>query len=343
VNAAVRQQVVTRLIRLVETVIPRVNPRTGKVRLPGLAYRHQHFSYPLAWLCVTELAGNPFFGRKDLLELALKVGEFKFSYQTKAGGYDQDDAKEQGDEWQAYFLLRTMEVLGRERLGAARWRRWAKSLARYAACHGARPFFFSAPNHECWKMLTLDLAGRVLERPDLVRLADFGMTQLLRYQLAPGFWDENRHHGPSMSYNFVMAEPLHMYWKATGRADVRAALERLLAFMVRYALPDGSTSGALDGRVPYTLGRLSQAMTLTPAGRRLNQIFVERWLPPAEPAKPAAREEPPPDAGAGAAWTIDLLRFAGDGQSQPLSQEADGYLVEEHDGNFHALARRQGP
>jgi hypothetical protein len=172
-------------------------------------------------------------------------------------------------------------------------------------------------------------------------MADFGMTQLLRYQLAPGFWDENRHHGPSMSYNYVMAEPMYMYWRATGRRDVRAALVRLLDFMAAYALPDGSTSGALDGRVIYSPGRVSQAMTLTPRGRRLNELAWQSWAP-ARPARSGG--EVPPDGPSGAAWQVDLLRFAGDGgRSTPLGQESDGYCRVEDDGNFHALARRSGP
>jgi len=343
-NSEVRNWITGSLIESVRACLPRVDARTGRVRLPGLQYRHQHFSYALAWLYATRLPGNPFCGRKDVLDLAFKVGEYKFTYQTARGGFDEDDAKEQGDEWGGYFLLRTMEVLGKRAMGAARWGRWRRNLARYASCHGARPFFFSAPNHEAWKCLTLDLAGRILARPDLIRLADFGISQLLRYQLAPGFWDENRHHGPSMSYSYVMAEPLYMYWKATGRQDVRRALERLLDFMTLYALPDGSTSGALDGRVHYTPGRVSQAMTLTPRGRRLNELGWEFWTAPRGPRPaPAGRQTLSAEAAGGSAWTVDLLRFAGDGPSAPLAQESDGFLAEEHDGNFHALARRQGP
>ncbi|HOX07475.1 MAG TPA: hypothetical protein PK280_13815 [Planctomycetota bacterium] len=332
------------LFETVRACMGAVDRRTGRVKLPGLAYRHQHLSYPLAWLYATKLPGNALYRSPEALELAMKVGEFKFTYQTARGGYDAEDAKEQGDEWQAYFLLRTMEVLGARTMGAARWKRWSRSLERYADCHGSRPFFFSAPNHEAWKALTLDLAGRILRRPDLVRMAAFGMSQLLRYQLAPGFWDENRHHGPSMSYNYVMADPLYMYWRATGREDVRAALERLIAFMGLYALPDGSTSGALDGRVAYSGGRVSPALTLTPRGRRLNELGWLNWIRPAQTSLGRGGGDViPPDAASGAAWTTDLLRFAGHGRPEPLGQESDGFLAEEHDGNFHALARRQGP
>ena len=342
-NSEMRSLIAASLCETVRACIPFVDRRTGRVRLPGLQYRNQHLGYPLAWLYAAKFPGNPFQGDRRILELALKTGEFKFTYQTARGGYDEEDAKEQGDEWGAYFLLRTMEVLGKKAMGEARWKKWCRSLSRYADCHGARPFFFSAPNHEAWKSLTLDLAGRVLRRPDLVRLAGFGMGQLLRYQLAPGFWDENRHHGPSMSYNYVMADPLYMYWKATGRKDVREALERLTDFMANYALPDGSTSGALDGRVAYSPGRVSNGMTLAPRGRRLNELGWQWWVQSANAAATArGRNEAPHDAAAGAAWTTDLLRFAGDGPSEPLGQESDGYLVEERDGNFRALARRQG-
>lgn len=340
-NAAVRSQMVESLVATVGACIPKIDRRTGRVGFPGVQYRHQHIGYALGWLYATKTAGNPYFGRKYILELAIRTNEFKFTYQTKRGGFDADDAKEQGDEWAAYFMLRTMEVLGRRTLGAARWALWTKRLSRYVSCHGARPFFFSAPNHEAWKALTLDLAGRVMKRPELVRMADFGITQLLRYQLAPGFWDENRHHGPSMSYNYIMAEPLYMYWLATGRRDVREALERLEDFMARYAMPDGSTSGALDGRVGYSPARFSHAMTLTPRGRRLNELALENWVRPVKPGTTA--DEIHPDAPSSTAWAADALRFSGEGKARPLGQESDGFRVEDHDRNFHALARRQGP
>ncbi|MCX7591968.1 MAG: hypothetical protein N2255_10120, partial [Kiritimatiellae bacterium] len=182
----------------------------------------------------------------------------------------------------------------------------------------------------------------LLERPDIVRLADFGMTQLLRYQLRPGYWDENRHHGPSMSYNYVMAEPLYMYWLATRRVDVQVALERLVKFMLRYALPDGSTSGAMDGRVPYATGRLSEAMSISPQGRRLNELVWANWLSRQRREKPVL--ENAPGAPGEMAWAVDFLRFARKtGGKRPLDQEHDGYLAEDHDRDFHALARRQGP
>jgi hypothetical protein len=336
---AIRRELRERFVRVAEHFIPRIDLETGEVDMPGPNHRQIHVCYPLAWLYVTEFPGNSYYRSDEALAACFATAENRLAHQTPRGGFDNEDAKEQGNEWQSYFLVRTAEVLGPEIAGPERWEHWADCVARYVDCHGSRQFFYSAPNHDCWKCAGIYTAGVVYDRPEWRELADFQMSQLLRYQLGPGYWDENRHHGPSMSYNHTMSTPLFLFWKMTGREDVRAALERLLDFMIRYAPPDGSPGGALDGRMHARPGRINSAMTLTAAGRRMNQLAWENWVLPAIGAhRPVAG-----DAGSLSAWQLDLYRFAQDGPAEPIGPETDGHLVEEHEGNFHALARRQGP
>jgi len=335
----VRKELRERFIRVAEHFIPRIDLDTGEVDMPGPNSRQIHVCYLLAWLHATECPGNKYYRNQDALKACFATAENRLANQTERGGFDEDDAKEQGNEWQSYFLVRTAEVLGPGLTGPERWGRWADSVARYVDCHGSRQFFYSAPNHDCWKCTGIYTAGKVYDRADWRELANFQMTQLLKYQLGPGYWDENRHHGPSMSYNHTMSAPLFLFWKMTGRKDVRAALERLLDFMIRYGCPDGSPGGALDGRMHARPGRLNTAMSLTPAGRRWNRLAWENWVLPAISAeKPVAG-----DAGSLSAWQLDYYRFAEDGPDEAVGPESDGHLALEHDGNFHALARRQGP
>jgi len=335
----IRRELLARFVRVADHVIPRVDVKTGELDMSDPVSRQRHVCYPLAWLYVTDFPGNKHYRSEEALAACIAAAEHRFASQTERGGFDEDDEKEQGNEWQSYFLVRTAEVLGPETLGEERWNTWAGRVARYVDCHGARAFFYSAPNHDAWKCAGIDLAGQVYERPEWRELAGFQMTQLLRYQLPPGYWDENRHHGPSMSYNHTMSTPLYLFWKATGRDDVRAALERLLDFMVRYGVPDGSPGGALDGRMHARPGRLNPAMSLTPQGRRWNRLAWENWVRPAISADKPVQG----DAGSLTAWQTDYLRFAEDGPTETAGPETDGHLVEEHSGNFHALARRQGP
>jgi hypothetical protein len=319
-------------------MIPRIDPASGEVDAEGPTHRQIHVCYPLAWLYLTEFEGNPHFGSQAALRACIAAAENRLAHQTERGGFDNEEAVEQGNEWQSYFLVRTAEILGREVLGEERWARWEDAVARYVDCHASRAFFYSAPNHDAWKCTGILAAARVYARPEWEHWAGFQMTQLLRYQLPPGYWDENRHHGPSMSYNHTMSTPLFLFWKMTGRGDVREALERLLDFMVRYGCPDGSPGGALDGRMHARPGRLNPAMTLTPAGRRWNRLAWENWVRPAISADRPVQG----DSGSLSAWQLDFYRFAEEGPEEPVGPESDGHLVEEHSGNFHALARRQG-
>ncbi|MHC4917871.1 MAG: hypothetical protein ACYTGB_20540, partial [Planctomycetota bacterium] len=326
-------------VRLAEATIPKIDSASGELKLGGRISRQRHVCYALAWLYTNEFTGNTLYRSEKALAAAITAAEDRFAEQTERGGFDEGDEKEQGNEWQSYFLVRTAELLGRDVLGAERWDRWADVVARYVDCHGSRAFFYSAPNHDCWKCTGILTAARVYERPEWEEWAQFQMTQLLRYQLEPGYWDENRHHGPSMSYNHTMSVPLFLYWKMTGRDDVRAALERLLGFMIRFGCPDGSPGGALDGRMHARPGRLNVAMTLTPEGRRWNRLGWENWVKPRIESAGALDG----DLGSSAAWQVDYLRFGEDGPEESVGPEKDGHLVEEHAGNFHALARRQGP
>ncbi len=335
----IRSELRKHLVRVARAAISRIDTETGELDLPAQVSRQRHISYTLGWLYANEFPGNTLYGSGEALAASITAAEHRFADQTERGGFDSDDEKEQGNEWQSYFLVRTAEVLGPEALGAGRWEEWAGRVARYVDCHGSRAFFYSAPNHDCWKCAGILTAGRVYGRPEWEEWANFQMTQLLRYQLAPGYWDENRHHGPSMSYNHTMSTPLFLFWKMTGRQDVRGALERLLDFMIRYGCPDGSPGGALDGRMHARAGRLNAAMSLTAQGRRWNRLAWENWVRP----RMASSEALKGDLGSLAAWQTDYVRFADDGPEEQAGPETEGHLVEEHAGNFHALSRRQGP
>jgi hypothetical protein len=329
-----------RLLEQVELLLGQVDPATGEVHGTDTFLRRQRFSYPLAYIYATDFDGNRLRGDRQLLEAALSIAESVFATQTDKGGFDPGDEIEQGDSWSAYYLIRTAEMLGPEVLGAGGWAKWKERLGRWAEGLGSRPFFFCSPNHEAWKTCTLDAAGRVFDEARWRDAAAFQVTQLLRYQMPLGYWEENRQHGPSMSYNYVMGAPLHIYWRASGRDDVLAGLKRLVDFMARYALPDGSTSGALDGRVIHTFGRVAHCCSVTPRGLRLNELGAEKWSPRARATgdeKGRAKATP-----SGLAGAPDTIRFLEDGPSEPLGAETDEWFAEDHDGNFHALARRQG-
>jgi len=251
-------------------------------------------------------------------------------------------------EWSPLGTLELLELFKPEGQRRADWLEFLESYIEFAR---ERPFGFTAPNHEAWREVFLYRAGMVLKRPELSELALFYCKQQLKYQTPEGFWEEGRHHGPSMVYNTLMLEPLAWLYRYSGDEAIGTGARKLVNFMAGWCFPDGSTIGAFDGRQSTAFGFGMPAcpgLELTPAGRTLAarslEIFERRNLMEA--------------AGRSGAWYDHFnLYFIGSAlryyaeqapdpaepaqPATPLPVDADG-TRENHSSTFDGLLARKG-
>lgn len=182
-------------------------------------------------------------------------------------------------EWPYFIVLRGLERV-RAALGPEVGERWERFCASFADATLDKPFFFTAPNHECWGLAACALAGRVLNRPEWVKAAEFKAERLLASQTPEGFWEEGRHHGPSMKYNSLMLAALALLARETGSRAVGRAAARLASFMAQWCFPDGVTVGAFDGRQsasPGYFGCIVPGLDLAPGGQAHMARIMDFW------------------------------------------------------------------
>ncbi|MHC4914089.1 MAG: hypothetical protein ACYTGB_01240 [Planctomycetota bacterium] len=311
---------------------------------------HENYKYasgPLLAVYVTEHPANSLYRKKEVLDRYLQLAD---RWVKK-----WEDSLETADpvgysEWPPLIVLRGLEYLGDELDGGMR-ERWTRMITYFAEHVVPQPFFFTAPNHEAWKLAVTAIAGRVLERPDLLEAAEFKAGQLAAYQTPEGFWEEGRHHGPSIKYNGLMLAAMTIVAKETGSAKLREAAARLAAFMSRWTFPDGTLAGVLDGRQstsPGYFGLVVPGLELAAEGVSHMRSIIDFWDRVGWLDEPRMAGPSNWYAHFGMPFASEaLLHFAKadgpaeGGSSMPL--ETDGTALENHTTLFGAVMRRQGP
>lgn len=245
---------------------------------PG-TFNHEDFLYAahiFLALYVHEHEANPYFGKDGTLarhrELVdLWVGQWEAS--EKAGKHAAYS------EWPAFMTCRALDLLG-AKIDAGTRRRWTRFLASVVEHDLPKPFFFTAPNHEAWRLAFTAVSGRVLGRRDWLETAAFQGRQIIRYQTPQGFWEEGRHHGPSMKYNSLMLGAMAVLAEETGSREIRKSAARLARHMVDWCFPDGVTVGAFDGRQsasPGYFGVIVPGLELAPGGLEHVRRVLDLW------------------------------------------------------------------
>ena len=320
---------------------------TGKVRAPEWHVRYQYPFYLLASLYRTEFAGNVHYRRPEVFGLSLKMARTMMATRNGQGLYEGGNIGG-GDygflEWPVYFLCRTVRVLGGDLLeddaGLAK-----QAITEYIESALPKPFGFTSPNHDAWRLLDELLAAEVCGRPEWADAARFGMHRLIAYQRPEGFWEESRHHGPSTSYNYTMLRPLYHFHRVSGDEVVGEAAGRLIDYMTMVAFPDGTGIAAFDGRQAYGVGTPAPILSLTPKGRRLIRLLLKTR----EQMKASTPEDP---HYSGSNWNSHhrMAASADDAQwiddmtpdEEPLECERDGWRWENHSQALEAAIHRTG-
>lgn len=315
------------------------------------AYKHENFkhgAHVFLALYLHQHPLNPYFRKPAALELYFRqADEWMTAWDSSfATGPPITFA-----EWPPFILCRGLDLLGAE-IDPARREDWASLIRWFVEKDLPKPFFFTAPNHEVWRLALAALAARVLHCPAWAEHAEFLATQMLACQTPEGFWEEGRHHGPSMKYNSLMLAAMALIARETGNAALRSAAARLASFMARWSFPDGVTVGAFDGRQstsPGYFGCIVPGLELAPEGLTHLDRIMDFW-------DRAGWLDNPRAVGPSNWYTYFGVPFAAEsliyysalpeaelGARSPLPLDADGSTLENHTPTFDALLRRQGP
>lgn len=313
------------------------------------SYAHENYKYGAHVLLVLyrhEHPANPYVGRAETLDLCFRLSDDWLTRWEETGcGFA---------EWPPLMVCRGLDLLGDE-LDADRRERWERFVAWFVEEDIPKPFFFTSPNHEAWRLAVTALAGRLLDRPDWLELAAFQTRQLIRYQNPEGFWDEGRHHGPSMKYNALQLGALAITAEETGDAEIRHAAARLATFMARWSFPDGVTVGAFDGRQstsPGYYGRLTPGLELAEGGPAHIDRIMRFWDEAGWLDDPRAIGPSNWYAYFGMPFPAESLVYYAKrtGTTEPpgepagaLPMDRDGAVLENHTPYFDGVLRRQGP
>ncbi len=252
-----------------------------------------------------------------------------------------------------YVAAALIEWLGEDLPESSRagWEAHAEAWAGQAL---QKPFGFTGTYHDAWRLLSLYRLGAALDRDEWRETAAHFFRQMITYQTPEGFWEEGRHHGPSMRYNGLMLPPLAWMYRFTGEEVFRDSAARLAEFMAAYSYPDGITVGPFDGRNCPMMAFFPACpgMELSPRGRVLSARAFGLWRDLGSPESPELLVESTRDAVRLAFYAADHCVYLTDrvpGDERRAAVDESGALpidaqgtVENHSTVFDGLLCRRG-
>jgi hypothetical protein len=307
-------------------------------------------AYALAHLHGFEHPENPFHGDASCLDTAIglldKCTE-EWHWRSSQG------LKVESREVPHYVAAALIDWLG-ERVPAGSRVGWTAHAEAWAGQALEKPFGFTGTYHDAWRLISLYRLGRALDREEWREMAAHFFRQMISYQTPEGFWEEGRHHGPSMRYNGLMLPALAWIYRLTGEGAFRASAARLATFMATYSYPDGITAGPFDGRNCPMMAFFPACpgMELSPEGRALSARAFGLWRDLGSPENPSLLVESTRDAVRLAFYAADLCVYLTDhvapeeraaalDESGALPVDGEG-TVENHSTEFDGLLHRSG-
>lgn len=316
---------------------------------PFSDYGYKWPAYTLAHLFALEHPGNPLRNASWCADLAMELVD-----KSVACWHFRRDAGNpiSSREVPHYIVPYVLEALG-DAVSPARRARWIEHETAYAEMAIKRPEGYTASYHDSWRMTALYRLGEVLDQPGWREMGVFLFKRMLSIQTAEGFWEDGRHHGPSMRYCGLMLPSLAWMYRWTGDEDFGDAARRLGTFMATWTHPDAVTVGSFDGRNSNVLAFFPTCagFELTPSGRAFTARAFKLWheLKMFEDLDRTAQSTR--DLARVGFYAADTCRYlqqfapnphdAADTASK-LPADAD-VVLENHSAEFDGLLRRDGP
>lgn len=252
-----------RYFALTETELVLVEKRLDAEPAPDLeapeaGHNKRHFPSAIlaaAVLYAKEHPDNPFFGDRERLALALKIGDLLASANEKGDFTKRLDHHRDTYMWlEAYRLLE--KDLGEER--RIRWRRELERNVQALAAHVAErvdfpryqsPFIRTSPNHYCLWASTVYLAGGVFGNKEWEHLTAKVLHRFAtEEQTADGYWGEHSDSGPTTGYDYLTFTGVALYYEHSGDTAALEALRRSTDFHKYFTYPDGTPVEVINDR-----------------------------------------------------------------------------------------------
>lgn len=206
----------------------------------------QEFVWPLALAYTLPIEGNPYYNKPVIREWV----EAGILYAARSahpdGSCDDYFPFEKAAGAAAFTLLACMEsyrILGLDNAEMLAF------FARRASWLGAHHESGRLSNHAALTVLCLELAGRLLKTDQWNALKEARLATVLSWQNEEGWFQE--YEGADPGYHTLTVGLLAQLLALTGRAEIRAALERAIRFAAEFVHPDGSFGGEYTSRNTY--------------------------------------------------------------------------------------------
>lgn len=317
-------------------------------------YKHETYLYgqlPCALLYRLDHPHNELKGQAWLKDCALRAAGVWLKG-ADAPPAEREAFMEQFAEWPSFILGQIVDLLGEDAGPGVREKAHAM-VAAWIAHASKKPFGKTSPNHESWRCGSMYRCGVIFDEPAWCERALFLFKQLCKLQTPEGFFEEGRHHGPSMKYNCLMLSPLAWVGRMSGEPWLLDAARRLAQFMATWVFPDGNTVGTFDGRQstsPAYWAPVCPGLELNGEGVTLNERGAGLWKQRRMLDEERALGPSNWYTHFGVFFTADSLRYYGEflknkpqPKAAPLAVDKPAARLENHSATFDGLLRRDGP
>ncbi|MFB3892569.1 MAG: hypothetical protein ACE15C_11165 [Phycisphaerae bacterium] len=293
----------------------------------------QGATYAMALLYKSEWKENPYC--KDERFLASAVAGMEAALDPA----DYQHWLNEPDNRSLQGFLLTYDLL-KDDLPAAQAARWKKMLTAMIASTveiWIRPSIYklsrysddvgTGTNHWAYHAANVYTAGKVFARKDWIEMGQQAMRSLAAHEQEGQF--PERRGVPTPHYGLLTQTALAQYYFQSGDEQVKAPLLRCVENFSRTCLSDGGLMNLHDGRVngggPINL---LLPFTLTPQGRGLARLCMERQVNPQRPRR---------TGGEGLFRLAEAALWFTGGDEQPLSKEDEFSFM---DGRALAVRRK---